>query len=88
MNERDEQQTLCSASVDELKAELARREAQDISLREQHIRDETRKQIIYYLRDAADGSELLMKEVWENCCDENECTIANDEVARMIAELS
>ncbi len=59
-----------------------------IEPREKEIRDYTRVQIFGYLQDAAEGkSELLMKEVWEQCEPGTECEIAQDEVRRMIAAI-
>lgn len=52
--------------------------------RESEIRKAVHHQIAGALQDDLDGGESIMKEVWEDCADEDEDAIAKDELAKII----
>lgn len=51
------------------------------------IAELTRRQILYYLEEAATGDELLLKEVWEDCETTEDFEEVTKEVERIIAIL-
>lgn len=52
--------------------------------RESQIRQAVREQIAGALQDDLDGGESIMKEVWEDCADDDEDAAAKDELAKII----
>ena len=53
--------------------------------RRREITKIVRDQIVYMLQEDLDGDEVIMKEAWEACDDDEEIAVANDALRAIIA---